>query len=252
MEMHQGGQPSSARELIVRAMQSRRAFLGRGGTLALAGSSAAAVLAASGQWTHGAKLKKQNATGDNEGSEVRLNRPLARDYYVQIRQHEKDHVAFLVDALGSSARPKPTFQKLEQASFNDFSFVAQSLENTGVGAYLGAAPFINNPEYVAAAGSILTVESRHAGFLNFFSNDPLTANTTDDDSNPSFDGPLTPAEVVALAGPFVARLNGGPAIGYDMTPSDANDVAILNFALALEYLESDFYNINVPKFYKGV
>ena len=28
-----------------------------------------------------------------------------------------------------------------------------------------------------------------------------------------------------------------------------NDIAILNFALALELLELDFYNINVPKFF---
>ena len=69
-----------------------------------------------------------------------------------------------------------------------------------------------------AAGSILTVEARHAGFLNFFSNDPLTGNTTDDDANPSFDSPLTAAQVVAAAGPFVADLNGGPPLDYARLP----------------------------------
>jgi hypothetical protein len=48
-----------------------------------------------------------------------------------------------------------------------------------------------------------------------------------------------PAQVVSLAGKFVASLNGGPPLTYDRTPSDQNDIAILNFALALEYLESD-------------
>ncbi len=167
-----------------------------------------------------------------------------RQNFADIQRHENDHVRFLVGALGSSARPKPTFQNLQQSNFKSFFQVAQDLENTGCGAYLGAAPYIFSREILAAAGSIALIEGRHAGWVNTLVGDPMTLNVYNQEQ--SFEMPLTAAQVVALAGPFVASLNGGPALTYSMTPSPENDVAILNFALALEYLEAEFYNLNVP------
>ena len=156
----------------------------------------------------------------------------------EIMQDETAHVQFLVKALGSAARPKPTFKGLEQADINSFAQVSMALENVGVGAYLGAAPAISSKAYLAAAGSILTIEARHAGFLDVLLKQPIAASG-------AFDKPLTQAEVVAAAGPFVASVNGGS----DPSAALKNDVDILNFALLLEYLESEFYNINVPKFF---
>lgn len=164
-----------------------------------------------------------------------------------LRKHENDHVNFLVGALGSSARPRPTFQNLMRPNLNDFLNTALAFENTGVGAYLGAAPVIFDRPTLANAASIAQIEARHAGFLNGFRSRPMTENVFGQEL--SFERALTISEVVNAVTPFVASLNGGPALTFSSTPSASNDVAILNFALALEFLEQEFYNINVSRFY---
>ena len=219
------------------AVPSRRSFLSKS-AFALAGTATLAMF----KDTHAFAASKE------EEREVG-NRASQKANFKAIRGHENDHVQFLLMALGSAARPKPTFKGLLQKTYTDFCIIAQALENTGVGAYLGAAPFINDPLYLSAAGSILTVESRHSGYLNTYLHDPITAPASDDDANPSFDAPLTAAQVVAGAGVFIASLNGGPDVTYAQTRSDANDIDILNFAMALEFLEADFYQLNYAKFY---
>ncbi|MES2461208.1 MAG: ferritin-like domain-containing protein [Armatimonadota bacterium] len=212
-----------------KAASGRRTFL-RQASLVGAAAGAAVLLRGTAQaqgLTNGDKKKSSSTFSD-------------------IQRHENDHVAFLVSALGSAARPKPTFQNLVQPNFLEFVRVAQALENTGVGAYLGAAPVILSRAYLAAAGSIGFIEARHAGWINSLVDVPITTNVYGMEQ--SFETPLTAAQVVNLASPFIASLNGGPPVDYSATPSAANDIAILNFALALEYLEADFYNLNVANF----
>lgn len=213
---------------------SRRLFLRRTGLLALAGGSATLLSGVGGSIARAAEPADQN-TADN---------------FADIREHENAHVAFLVSALGSAARPKPKFKNLEQPTFDKFTAAAQAFENTGSGAYLGAAPYIKSGKYLSAAGSIALIEGRHAGYLNTFLGDFITMDTDGDGTGNSFEDPLGPGDVAQLVAPFIKNLNGGPALTYSTrTQSNANDIAILNFALALEYLERDFYNINVPKFF---
>ena len=165
-----------------------------------------------------------------------------------VQRHENDHVAALVSTLGANARPKPVFQGLQMSSLAQFLAVSRTLENTGVGAYLGATPAIFDPVYLSAAASIALVEARHAGLLNSLTSRAMTENVFGEER--SFERALTIQEVVNLAGPFIASLNGGPPLDFSSTRSAANDIAILNFALALEYLEAEFYNINVPRYYR--
>ena len=76
-----------------------------------------------------------------------------------------------------------------------FLTTAQALENTGVSAYDGAGQFLENPDLLTAAGTIVAVEARHAAYLNLL-NGVLPFPSP-------FETPLTPDEVLAIAGPFI-------------------------------------------------
>ncbi len=83
-----------------------------------------------------------------------------------VSAHENAHVAFLKGALGSAAVAKPKFDfKGTTTSEAKFKATAQVLEDTGVAAYLGQVGRIKSPKILAAAGSILPIEARHAGWI---------------------------------------------------------------------------------------
>jgi hypothetical protein len=83
-----------------------------------------------------------------------------------VAQHESAHVAFLKSALGSAAVKSPKFDfKGTTTDEAKFMATAQVLEDTGVAAYLGQAGNIKSKKILGAAGSILAVEARHAGWI---------------------------------------------------------------------------------------
>ncbi len=83
-----------------------------------------------------------------------------------VTRDENRHVGFLRGALGSKAIKRPKF------NFGDtvrdttmFAQTAEVLENTGVTAYLGQAGNIQSTKVLNAAGSILSIEGRHASVI---------------------------------------------------------------------------------------
>jgi hypothetical protein len=83
-----------------------------------------------------------------------------------VKAHEVAHVAALKGALGSAAVKKPKFDfKGTTADEAKFKATAQTLEDTGVAAYLGQVGNIKSKQILAAAGSILPIEARHAGWI---------------------------------------------------------------------------------------
>ncbi|MEN3343207.1 MAG: hypothetical protein V7644_2611 [Actinomycetota bacterium] len=83
-----------------------------------------------------------------------------------VAAHERAHVAFLKGALGHAAVKKPKFNfKGTTTDMAKFQATAQVLEDTGVAAYLGQVGNIKSKKILGAAGAILPIEARHAGWI---------------------------------------------------------------------------------------
>jgi rubrerythrin len=87
----------------------------------------------------------------------------------ELRDNEDAHVDALIStvkSLGGTPAAKPTFDF--GGAFGDratFLKTANTLEDTGVSAYNGAATSIESVDVLAAAGSIVQVEARHAALI---------------------------------------------------------------------------------------
>src|SRR5581483_9591853 len=113
-------------------------------------------------------------------------------------QQEQQHVDALIKAIqgaGGTPAKKPTFV-FPVTNQAEFLKLAYTLENVGVGAYNGAGPSLQNKAYLAAAGSIVQVEARHAAAIGLLTNQPVTPNG-------GFDKPLTKTQVLKAAGPLI-------------------------------------------------
>jgi rubrerythrin len=116
----------------------------------------------------------------------------------EIAEHEQAHQKQLkqtLEQLGATASPAPKTSFPKMGGQDAMLSLAIQLEETGVGAYNGAAPLIQSADLLAAAGSIVQVEARHAGALRELAGkDPAPA---------AFDKALSRDEVMKAVKPYV-------------------------------------------------
>ncbi len=114
-------------------------------------------------------------------------------------RQEATHVEALkgaVEKLGGTPVAKPA-GKFPISSAGQVAQLAYTVENLGAAAYLGQAANIQNPEVLASALAIHTVEARHAATLGTLVKKPVTPQG-------AFATPADMSTVLAAVKPFLA------------------------------------------------
>ncbi len=123
----------------------------------------------------------------------------AKEVATTLRDNELEHVDALtatIKDLGGKPVKAPGVDFGDAfASQDSFLELAQTFEDLGVGAYNGAGPMIEAVEVLAAAGSIVQVEARHAGVIRLLRGERIAPS--------AFDKGLEMQEVLDAAKPFI-------------------------------------------------
>jgi rubrerythrin len=187
---------------------SRGAFLVRGALATGAAYGAASIT----PWVTGALAQEGGGDVDILNFALTLEY-LEADFYKQAAKlslkgdykafakdfgaNEQAHVDALkatIKKLGGKPVSSPAFA-FGMKSQADFAKLAVTLEDTGVSAYNGAAPMIKSKEVLAAAGSIVQVEARHAAAMRYIGGMKPTKGP--------FDQPLGKAAVLKAVKPLI-------------------------------------------------
>ena len=220
-------QPAGIVERLVRDDLDRKRFLRMAGS-AGAASFGAFVLAACGSSkksgttaTSAAAPASTTSSSANTGDLAILNYALTLEYletefYGKVvasglfsgkvgslikdfGHQEMTHVEALkgaVEKLGGTPASKPE-GKFPITSATQVAELAYTVENLGASAYLGQAPHIQNPEVLASALAIHTVEARHAATLGTLVKKSVTPDG-------AFANPADMSTVLAAIKPFLA------------------------------------------------
>jgi hypothetical protein len=228
---------SSSRAEAEEAIPSRRSFLTRAAGVSAVILPALTVITAR-------KAKAAGHGGKLTG--------LAAELINEVMSDEDQHVPILQNLLNDPDNPLPipirpapnlNMKRLRQSNLMAFLETASAFENTGSGLYHGALLNITQTqEYFPTAAGLAAVESRHASWLNSLLGEPLV---------PDFapvEAPIDQTIVLSRVAEFVTDPRS-TFPSFDTTVvSDENNFRILDFVLFLEYIESAFYDLNVPRF----
>lgn len=144
------------------------------------------------------------------------------EYFKTFGEHEHAHVVALTDTINKLGGTPVA----EQASYNFPNFTSQDevvkfftvVEEVGAGAYLGAAPMIQNKDILAAAASIHDVEGQHAATLH--------AVMGDAEPSPTFASPLTLQQVLDAVSPLLNMSPGGGTMTPGMPTTGARSASL--------------------------
>ncbi len=170
----------------------------------------------------------------------------------EVLEDEAQHVPIIQGLLDDPDNPLPVpirkppnfnMARLVQPNLTAFLETAAGFENTGSGLYHGALLNITQTqEYFPIAAGLASVESRHAGWINSLLGQALV---------PDFvpvEEPVPQSTVLSRVAEFVTdHRSTFPSFDTNVV-TDANNFFILDFVLFLEYIESTFYAVNVPRF----
>jgi hypothetical protein len=190
--------------------------------------------------------RKARAAGQNKLT------GLAAELINEVQSDEDQHVPIIQNLLDDPDNPLPipirqpphfNMHRLVQPNLQAFLETASGFENTGSGLYHGALLNVTQTqEYFPTAAGLAAVESRHASWLNSLLGQSLV---------PDFvpvEAPIDQSVVLSRVAEFVTD-HRSTFPSFDTTVStDANNFFILDFVLFLEYIESKFYDVNVPRF----
>ena len=142
------------------------------------------------------------------------------EYMQFLGSQEAAHVTFLRTVLANQVSFATQDLSFNSASLNNLLSsrasilnTAVALEDVGVHAYNGAGPSMTNPTFLLAAGSIVSVEARHAAGVRALLGRPVTEPDSDrlvNDANlnaslnplkgRAYDELYTPKQIVAIVG----------------------------------------------------